>query len=147
MIRDFYRARGASAVGARTDGEAGPFGNRPLEGEEHLDDDDGGGQALDDGGGEGYSPASTPGGQEQPGLDDPRATRDAQLLASVAAAGEQRARSARERFAARRRAAQERREALWRQRQAGLAQRHAAKLRRVDGGGDDDQDDGPPEAA
>lgn len=133
-----HRRKGGSPLLGAAPGTAGPFGARPdVDGEEHLELDDDGG--LEDGGGQ---------EQEQPGLDDPRATRDEQLLASVAASSADRTADRIAAFRARRAAAQQRREQLWLARQRGVAARHAARLHNLaerDGG--DGQDDDGPEAA
>lgn len=102
MIRTNARAKGgAQQLGAQQPGEPGPFGVR---------DDDG--------------------DQAEPDVPEP-SDRDAELLAAVATAAEQRTQAARERFRQRREAAAERREQLWLQRQRGVAARHASKLRNL----------------
>lgn len=86
------------------------------------------------------------GDQAEPDVETVNATvpsdRDAELLAAVSEAAEQRAAERVARFRERRRAAAERREQLWRARQAGLGVRHAARLRHL-ADDDGDQDDGP----
>lgn len=40
MIRTLHRVRGASALGARHEGDLGPFGRRPVPGLDEDDDQD-----------------------------------------------------------------------------------------------------------
>lgn len=118
MFRSHIRTKGAAEVGAAAPGEGGPFG-------EYGSDD---------------------GDQAEPGEQSP-ADRDAELLAAVAAAAEQRAADRIAAFRERRAAAQERREQMWRARQRGLRQRNATKLRQLADDGDGQDDGDGPETA